>query len=195
MYTIIVVVVLVLVSVAVYWRYSKMLAPSNPGVALTANEEKLAGEWIDYEKPDDQALLETLTALQYKVTQKEGTERPFQNEYYDNHAEGIYVDVVSGEPLFSSTEKFDSGTGWPSFLKPIEYGFVTEHDDYKLIYRRTEIRSRFADSHLGHILLDGPVSNDKVRYCMNSAALRFVPKEELDSQGLGDYIYLFSSDI
>ena len=98
------------------------------------------------------------------------------------------MDVISGEPLFSSTDKFDSGTGWPSFLKPINKDFVTERADYKLIYRRTEIRSKYADSHLGHIILDGPIENDRIRYCMNSAALRFVPKADLEEEGLGEYL-------
>lgn len=154
-------------------------------------QKKSASRWENFQKPDDETLKKTLTPIQYKITQKDGTERSFQNEYWDNHEEGIYVDVVSGEPLFSSTDKFDSGTGWPSFLKPIDYDFVTEHDDYKLFVKRTEIRSKYADSHLGHIILDGPIENDKIRYCMNSASLRFVPKEELESLGLGEYLDLF----
>ena len=149
-------------------------------------------KWDTYVKPSDSILKKTLTSIQYKITQKDGTERPFDNEYWDNHEDGIYVDVVSGEPLFSSTEKFDSGTGWPSFLRPIDYDFVTEHDDFKLIRRRTEIRSKYADSHIGHILLDGPVSNDKIRYCMNSAALRFVPVDDLEKEGLGEYMHFFN---
>ncbi len=158
-----------------------------------SNEQKTSNvRWEEYQKPDDKTLKETLTDLQYYVTQKEGTETPFQNEYWDNHEEGIYVDIVSGEPLFSSTDKFDSGTGWPSFLKPIDNHFVTEHKDFKLIIPRTEIRSRYADSHLGHIILDGPEENDKIRYCMNSAALRFIPKEKLEEEGLGEYITLFN---
>jgi peptide methionine sulfoxide reductase msrA/msrB len=144
-----------------------------------------------FQKPSDEELKTILTSLQYKVTQKDGTERAFDNEYWNNHEEGIYVDIVSGEPLFSSTDKFDSGTGWPSFLKPIDYDFVTEHDDYKLFSKRTEIRSKIADSHLGHIILDGPESNDKIRYCMNSASLRFIPKEEMESEGYEDFLYLF----
>ncbi len=147
--------------------------------------------WEDFVKPTDEELRESLTSLQYDVTQHEGTERPFNNEYWDNHEDGIYVDIVSGEPLFSSTDKFDSGTGWPSFLKPIDSSFVTEKQDYKLLLPRTEIRSRYADSHLGHIILDGPVSNDKIRYCMNSASLRFVPVAEMEEEGLGDFLYLF----
>lgn len=153
---------------------------------------KKVSMWENYEKPSEEILKDELTELQYKITQKEGTETPFKNEYWDNHDEGIYVDVVSGEPLFSSTEKFDSGTGWPSFLRPIDYDFVTEHKDYKLILPRTEIRSKYADSHLGHIILDGPITNDKIRYCMNSASLRFVPKADLEKEGLGEYLYLFS---
>ncbi|MBL4644753.1 MAG: peptide-methionine (R)-S-oxide reductase MsrB [Candidatus Pacebacteria bacterium] len=152
---------------------------------------KSVSPWEEYQKPSDAELLRTLTPLQYQITQKNGTERPFQNEYWDNHEEGIYVDVVSGEPLFSSTEKFDSGTGWPSFLRPIDLDFVTEHDDYKLIIRRTEIRSTYADSHLGHIILDGPESNNFIRYCMNSASLRFVPKDDLEKEGLGEYLSFF----
>jgi peptide methionine sulfoxide reductase msrA/msrB len=147
--------------------------------------------WKNFQKPSDEELKETLTPLQYKVTQKEGTERAFNNEYFDNHEDGIYVDVVSGEPLFSSTDKFDSGTGWPSFLKPIDKDFVTEHSDYKLIIKRTEIRSKYADSHLGHIILDGPESNNKIRYCMNSAAMRFVPRESMETEGYADFLYLF----
>lgn len=147
--------------------------------------------WKRFQKPDDETLKSMLTPLQYDVTQKEGTETPFENEYWDNHEAGIYVDIVSGEPLFSSTDKFDSGTGWPSFLKPIDASFVTEHQDYKLIIPRTEIRSVYADSHLGHIILDGPVENDRIRYCMNSVALRFVPKEDMEQERYGDFLYLF----
>ncbi len=148
-------------------------------------------EDVEYIKPSDDELKDMLTPLQYDVTQEDGTEPAFNNEYWDNHDEGIYVDIVSGEPLFSSTDKFDSGTGWPSFLKPIDSSFVTEHDDYKLFLKRTEVRSAQADSHLGHILLDGPESNDKVRYCMNSAALRFVPRSNLTNEGYGEYEELF----
>jgi peptide methionine sulfoxide reductase msrA/msrB len=147
--------------------------------------------WENFMEPTDEELRESLTSLQYDVTQNEGTERPFNNEYWDNHEDGIYVDIVSGEPLFSSTEKFDSGTGWPSFLKPIDYSFVTEKADYKLLLPRTEIRSKYADSHLGHIILDGPISNDKIRYCMNSASMRFVPVEQMEDEGYGDFLHLF----
>ena len=147
--------------------------------------------WQDFEKPSDDELKQTLTPIQYKVTQQEGTEKPFDNEYWNNHEAGIYVDIVSGEPLFSSTDKYDSGTGWPSFLKPININFVTETDDYKLLSKRIEIRSAKADSHLGHIIMDGPKDNDYVRYCMNSAAMNFIPKEEMEEKGYGEYLYLY----
>lgn len=158
---------------------------------LFKKEVSTNASWADFKKPSDAELKKILTPLQYEITQKEGTEQPFHNEYWDNHEAGIYVDIVSGEPLFSSTEKFDSGTGWPSFLKPLDYSFVTEKQDYKLILPRTEIRSKIADSHLGHIILDGPVENDRIRYCMNSASLRFVPKEKMAEEGFGEYLYLF----
>ena len=125
------------------------------------------------------------------MTQKNGTERSFNNEYWDNHEEGIYVDIVSGEPLFSSTHKFDSGTGWPSFTRPIDYNFVTEHDDRILLQKRTEIRSAIADSHLGHVFPDAPKELGGIRYCMNSASLRFVPKADMEAEGYGDFLYLF----
>ncbi len=147
--------------------------------------------WDNFIKPSDEVLQRELTSLQYKVTQKNGTERAFQNEYWDNKKEGIYVDVVSGEPLFSSTDKFDSGTGWPSFTRPIEYSMITERDDYVLLRKRIEVRSKIADSHLGHIFNDAPKELGGVRYCINSAALRFVPKEEMKAQGYGNYLTLF----
>ena len=147
--------------------------------------------WADFVKPSDDELRSQLTPMQYKVTQKDGTEPAFANEYWDNKAAGIYVDVVSGEPLFSSTHKFDSGTGWPSFTRPIDYNFVTEHDDWKLIVRRTEIRSAIADSHLGHVFNDAPPELGGIRYCMNSAALRFVPQDQMEAEGYGDFLYLF----
>lgn len=151
------------------------------------------GSWEDFVKPSDAELKQTLTAMQYKVTQQNGTEPAFQNEYWDNKKDGIYVDVVSGEPLFSSTNKFDSGTGWPSFTRPIDYGFVTEHDDYLLLQKRTEIRSAIADSHLGHVFNDAPKELGGIRYCMNSASLRFVPKEDMEAEGYGDFLYLFDA--
>jgi methionine-R-sulfoxide reductase len=145
-----------------------------------------------FTKPSDEELKQRLTPLQYEVTQREGTERAFRNEYWDNHRAGIYVDVVSGEPLFSSRDKFDSGTGWPSFTRPLERGNITERTDFKLGVPRTEVRSKLADSHLGHVFDDGPPPTG-LRYCMNSAALRFVPAEELAAQGYEKYATQFAS--
>jgi peptide methionine sulfoxide reductase msrA/msrB len=148
--------------------------------------------WSDekkYTKPSEEKIKKNLNELQYKVTQKEGTERAFNNEYWDNKKEGIYVDIVSGEPLFSSTDKFESGTGWPSFTKPIDPKYIVKKEDSSLGMKRVEVRSKFGDSHLGHVFDDGPEPS-KLRYCMNSASMRFIPKEKMEEEGYSDYLWL-----
>ena len=144
-----------------------------------------------FKKPSDDSLKKELTPLQYEVTQHEATERPFQNAYWDNHEPGIYVDIVSGEPLFSSTDKFESGTGWPSFTRPLVPENITTKTDRTLGMSRTEVRSAHADSHLGHLFDDGPRPTG-MRYCMNSASMRFVPASKLVEEGYGEYAHLFT---
>ncbi|HUK77019.1 MAG TPA: peptide-methionine (R)-S-oxide reductase MsrB [Thermoleophilia bacterium] len=146
-----------------------------------------------YDKPSDEELRRRLTPLQYQVTQHEGTEPAFDNEYWDEHREGIYVDVVSGEPLFSSRDKYDSGTGWPSFTRPLRPGAVETRRDFKLILPRTEARSTSSGAHLGHVFSDGPQPTGQ-RYCMNSASLRFVPRERMAAEGYGELLDLFGEE-
>jgi methionine-R-sulfoxide reductase len=155
-------------------------APSSAGVATGK-----------YTKPSDAELRQKLSPMAYKVTQEEGTEPPFHNEYWDNHEEGLYVDVVTGEPLFSSRDKFESGTGWPSFTRPVDAARVISRTDGTLGMARTEVRSKDGDSHLGHVFDDGPEDRGGLRYCINSASLRFVPVKALAAEGYGDYSSVF----
>ena len=145
----------------------------------------------DFKKPSQAELRQTLNSMQYKVTQESGTEPPFRNEFWDNHEHGLYVDIVSGQALFSSLDKYDSGCGWPSFTRPVEAAHVVERDDRSHGMHRTEVRSAHGDSHLGHVFPDGPRDAGGLRYCINSAALRFIPVDALDAEGYGDYRHLF----
>jgi len=168
----------------------KVGTASEPAPTTAAATTHVTRSGNDYAKPSADALRTQLSPLQYDVTQNEGTEPSFKNEYWDNKQAGIYVDVVSGQPLFSSIDKFKSGTGWPSFIRPITADALKTHTDTRFFMKRTELKSSIADSHLGHVFEDGPDPTG-LRYCINSASLKFIPKEDLEAKGYGEYLSLF----
>ncbi len=177
---------------SIIWALPALMIASSPYRTVVAQNPAPAARQT-WKRPSDDELKKKLTPVQFSVTRHADTETPFRNEYWDNHEPGIYVDIISGEPLFSSLDKYDSGTGWPSFTRPLEPANIKTKTDYKLIYPRIEVRSKMADSHLGHLFDDGPRPTG-LRYCMNSAAMRFVPVSQLAAQGYGRYLPLFQKN-
>ena len=168
---------------------SQTITDNNKMQNTKSKDANMDNKEIKYQKPTDEELKKMLTDEQYKVTQCEGTEFAFKNEYWDNHRSGIYVDIVTGEPLFSSKDKFDSGTGWPSFTQPIDAKYIVKKEDHSYGWNRVEVRSKNGDSHLGHVFDDGPGPTG-LRYCINSASLRFIPKEKMTEEGYGEFLSL-----
>lgn len=168
---------------------SQTITGNNKMQNTKSKDANMDNKEIKYQKPTDEELKKMLTDEQYKVTQCEGTEFAFKNEYWDNHRSGIYVDIVTGEPLFSSKDKFDSGTGWPSFTQPIDSKYIVKKEDHSYGWNRVEVRSKNGDSHLGHVFDDGPGPTG-LRYCINSASLRFIPKEKMTEEGYGEFLSL-----